>query len=193
MYDASFLFGFSGPLSGAERLQNYFHESASEGSRVAVWEGQIKNSLHANAYFQFVREWKLEPNPFSVHFAFNPSGSLGTKDIYLQNDVAFYFGKRNPMNSSFAYHQLGDYPKEWFFSVRFGYRYIIHDALLEGNIIDDSSIFLKEPYQNLFLYNFEMFHHNKRNNYKLSYNFATPQTNDTKPHLYMVFSFMRNF
>ncbi|GAB5398891.1 MAG: hypothetical protein Aureis2KO_04760 [Aureisphaera sp.] len=193
MYDASFLFGFSGPLSNAERLQSYFHESAAEDSRVATWEGQIKNSLHANVYLQYVREWKLEPNPFSVHFALNPMGALGTKDIYLQQDVAFYFGKRNSMNTSAAYNQLGAFAKELFFAVRVGYRYIFHDALLEGNIVEDFSVFLKEPYQNLFLYNFEIFHRSKRNNYKLGYNFATPATNGTKPHLYMVFSFMRSF
>ncbi|MDC8002953.1 DUF2219 family protein [Aureisphaera galaxeae] len=193
MIDASLLFGFSGPLSKAEQLQSYFHESAAEDSRIATWEGQIKNSLHTNLYLQYVREWKLEPNPFSVYMALNPIGALGTKDIYLQSDVAFYFGKRNPMNTSSAYQQLGDYAKEWFFSVRVGYRYIFHDALLEGHIVEDFSVFLKEPYQNLFLYNFEMFHHNKRNNYKLSYNFATPATSGTKPHLYMVLSFMRSF
>ncbi|MBX2828767.1 MAG: lipid A deacylase LpxR family protein [Flavobacteriaceae bacterium] len=193
MLDASFLFGFSGPLSNAEQLQSYFHESATEDSRVATWEGQIKNGLHANVYLQYAREWKLEPNPFSVYMALNPVGALGTKDIYLQNDVAFYFGKRNPMNTSAAYNQLGEYAKEWFFAVRVGYRYIFHDALLEGHIVEDFSVFLKEPYQNLFLYNFEMFHRSKRNNYKLGYNFATPATDGTDPHLYMVFSFMRSF
>ncbi len=193
MWDTSLLFGFSGPLSAAERIQSYFHESAAEDSRVPIWEGQIKNSLHFNGYLQFAREWQLEPNPFSVYVAINPIGALGTKDIYLQNDVAFYFGKRNPMNTTSAYNQLGDFKKELFFSIRLGYRYIFHDALLEGNIIEDFSVFLKEPYQNLFLYNFELFHHNKRNNYKLGYNFFTPQTDGTKPHWYMVFSFMRSF
>ncbi|MCH9660833.1 MAG: lipid A deacylase LpxR family protein [Bacteroidetes bacterium] len=193
LLDINLLLGFSGPFSAAEKLQSAFHDTAAEDSRVATWEGQLKNSLHTNLYVEYAREWKLEPNPFSVHFALNPISAIGTRDIYLQQNVVAYFGRRNPMNSSAAYHQVGIHNKEWFFAIRAGYRYIFHDALLEGNAIKDNSIFVKEPYQNLFIYNFEMYHRNKRNSYKLSYNFNTPRTQNTDPHIYMLFSFLRSF
>lgn len=110
--------------------------------------------------------------------------AFGNRDIYLQNDVVFYFGKRNNLMKSSAYQQIGAFEKELFFAIRLGYRYVFHNALLEGNALGDSSIFLLEPYQNLFLYNFEIHRREKRNSYMLSCNFSTPAAFGTQPHLY---------
>ncbi len=186
------LLGFTGPFSGAERVQSLFHD-AGEDARIATWEGQIKNSMHANGYGSYTFEWKLQPNPFSVHLGVNPKAAFGTKDIYLQNDFVAFFGKRNPIKTTSAYQQIGSTSEELFFAVRMGYRYVFHNALFEGNIIKDTSIFLKDPYRNLFLYNFEINYRRGRNSYKLGYNFTTPQTRGVKPILYNVFSFSRIF
>lgn len=191
--DYEVLFGFTGPLSGAAAVQGFFHESIAEDSRVAEWEDQIKNGFHANFYLSWTREWRLESNPFDVFFAFNPTGALGTKDIYLQQDVAVYLGKREAASQSSAYQQLGNTTTEYFFAVRTGYRYVFQDAMLEGNILRDTSVFLLEPYQNRFLYSFELFFRRKRTNLKVSYNFTTPTTRTVKPHLYMQFSYARAF
>ncbi len=193
MYDYELLAGFSGPWSGASFVQSLFHKSVATDSDIPEWQGQIKTSFYMNLYFNYVQEWKFQPKPFSVYLAVAPKAAFGNRDIYFQNDVVFYFGKRNSMMSSSAYHQIGDFEKEFFFGIRLGYRYVFHNAMLEGNALGDSSIFLKDPYQNLFLYNFEIHRRGKRNNYKLSYNFSTPEAEGTKPHLYTVISIIRNF
>ncbi|NND64083.1 MAG: DUF2219 family protein [Flavobacteriaceae bacterium] len=193
LWDHKVLLGFTGPLSGASVVQSFFHESLAAESRIAAWEDQIKNGFHANFYLNYVREWDLKMSPFQVFFSLNPSGALGTKDIFFQQDVAVFLGKRQPMNLSSAYQQLGNLETEIFFAVRAGYRYIFHDSLLEGNVLRDPSVFLVEPYQNMFLYNFEMYFRRKRGSYKVSYNFSTPTTRTVKPHLYMLVSYSKAF
>ncbi len=193
LWDYKVLFGFTGPFSGAEAVQSFFHENIAEDSRVSAWEDQIKNGFHANFYLNYVREWDMDTRPFQVFLSLNPSGALGTKDIFLQQDIAVYLGKRQPMNQSSAYQQLGNLETELFFAVRAGYRFIMQDALLEGNVLKDNSVFLVEPYQNMFLYNFEMYYRKNRGSYKVSYNFSTPTTRTVKPHLYMLVSYSKAF
>jgi lipid A 3-O-deacylase len=193
LLDFKLLLGFTGPLSGGSKVQSVFHEYATQDSTIPAWESEIKNGMLINLYFNYVREWKIQSNPFSVNVALSPSSAFGTKDIYLQNDIVGYFGRRSSMENSSAYRQIGSYEKELFFAVRLGYRYVFHNTLLEGNLLGDSSVLLKDPYQNLFLYNFEIYYRSGRNSYKVSYNFATPETSGTKPHLYVLMSILRSF
>ena len=193
LFDLTYSLGVTGPISGAEGLQNLFHDTAAEDSRTATWEGQIKNGVTINFYFNYIREWELLPNPFSVHFALSPTIAFGSKDIYLQNDAVFYFGKRNPLHKSIAYNQIGKLKNELFFAVRAGYRYVIHDTMLEGNLIKDSSVFLVEPYQNFFIYNVEMYYRRGRNDFKLFYNFNSAETKKAENHMFVTLSIARNF
>lgn len=191
--DFKFQIGVTGPISGAEFVQSAFHSTVAEDSRISSWEGQLKNSMHANLYFNYTREWQWQPNPFSVHFAITPSLAAGTRDIYAQNDVAFYFGKRSALQNTVAYKQLGHLERELFFAVRLGYRYLFHDAIFEGNIIGDSSPFLVTPYDQIFFYNFEVFFRRGRHDVKFTYNFETPRTRDVDVHLYVSLTYGWSF
>ena len=193
LLDFKLLMGFAGPWSGAEKVQSAFHSSAAEDSRIATWEDQIANSFHLNAYFNYVREWKCYDNPFSVHFALSPTLAFGTRDAYVQNDLVFYFGNRKPMNQSIAYKQMGSLDHELFFAVRIGYRYLFHDGMIEGNWLGDRSAFTVDPYNQLLLYNFEMYYRWGRNDFKLTYNFETPRTPKADPHLYVSLSYSRSY
>jgi hypothetical protein len=193
LFDYKLLVGFSGPLSGASFVQNLFHKSATVDSRIPSWVGQIKTSFYINLYFNYVQEWKFQANPFSVYMAISPKAAFGNRDNYLQNDMVFYFGKRNSMMHSAVYQQIGDFEKELFFAIRLGYRYVINNAMLGGNALGDSSIYLLEPYQHLFLYNLEIHRRGKRNIYKFSCNFSTPETFNLQPQLYTTFTFLRSF
>jgi hypothetical protein len=88
----------------------------------------------------------------SFHLSAGPTLAFGTKDIFIQNEVGVYIGKRNSMNTSIAYDQISLTNNELFFSIQLAYRYVIHDTMLEGNLIGDSSELLVEPYQNLYLF-----------------------------------------
>ncbi|MEL6811309.1 MAG: lipid A-modifier LpxR family protein [Bacteroidota bacterium] len=185
--------GITGPFSGGAGIQEVFHSTASNDARIPVWLGQINTSAFGNLYATYIREWQWQPNPFSVHFAASPSATIGNRDIYAQPEVAFFFGRRDPIGTTSAYNQLGSIKNEYFFAIRMAYRYVFHNALLEGNLIGDSSSFLIDPYKNMFLYSFEANARLKRFNLLIAYNFATPQTRKTDPHLFMTFGVTRAF
>jgi elongation factor P hydroxylase len=135
----------------------------------------------------------LSPNPFSIYFAINPSAAIGIKDVYIQNDFAFYFGKRNSILNTSAYNQLGVLQNELFFCFRAGYRYVAHNTMLEGNLIGDSSVFLVEALHNLILINAEIYFRRGRTDIKLFYNYSSSETSITENHLNMTLSLARNF
>ncbi len=193
IWDFKFVLGVTGPISGAEFVQESFHSTATEDSRVATWNEQLENNVHGNIYVHYIREWALLPNPFSVHAAINPSVAVGTRDLYIQNDVVFYFGKRSSLLNTLAYKQLGNLERELFFAVRLGYRYLFHDSMIEGHIMGDSSTLLIDPYNQIFFYNFELFFRRGRNDVKLTYNFETPRTWRADPHLYISLTYARSF
>ncbi|MBW2936888.1 lipid A deacylase LpxR family protein [Aureisphaera sp. CAU 1614] len=186
--------GFTGQMSGAEGLQSLFHTAVATDSQSSTWNDQIAMSLHANLYVNYAYEIKFQPNPFSVHFAINPSLGFGTRDMYLEQDAVFYFGKRSPITETTAYKQLGTTgERELFFAIRLGYRYVFHDAMLEGNLFNDRSTFTVTPYNQLFLYNFELYYRKGRNDIKFTYNFETPRNRAAEPHLYMTLTLARSY
>ena len=113
--------------------------------------------------------------------------------MYIQNDFVFYFGKRNPIQHTAAYNQLGVLNNELFFGIRTGYRYVVHDTMLQGNLIGDSSIFLVEPNHHLFIVNTEIYFRRGRTDIKIYYNYNSSETRNTDYHLTMTLSIARNF
>lgn len=193
LFDFKYSIGVTGRISGAEDFQQSFHNSATEDSRIPTWEAQISNGFTTNIYANYIREWELLPNPFSIHFAISPTIAFGTKDIYFQNDLVFYFGKRNSLYKSLAYSQIGELKNELFFAIRAGYRYVSHNTMLEGNLIKDASMNTAVPNKNLFNYNVEIYFRRGRNDFKVFYNINSPETKDIESHSYATLSIARNF
>lgn len=186
-----FLIGVTGKISGVEGLQSLFH--STNDSREASWVSQIDDSAHFNFYSEYVREWELMPNPFSVLIALKPNIALGTKDIYAANELAIYFGKRNAINQTMAYQQLGEIKKEFFIALKATYKYVVHDAMLEGNITGDNSEFTIAPKDNQFQFGIEGFYRSSRNDFRIGYVYVPRKIPSTDLHVYMIFSYSRNF
>ena len=193
IFDFIYAFGVTGEIAGGEWLQNSFHSTAATDSRIATWEGQIENGFTNNCYFNYIKEWELNPNPFSIYFTISPSAAFGIKDLYLQNDFVIYFGKRNSIQNTTAYNQLGVLNNELFFGIRAGYRYVVHDTMLEGNLIGDSSEFLVDPYDHLLIVNAEFYFRFGRNDMKLFYNYLSTETKNVENHLNITLSLARSF
>lgn len=186
--------GFTGKMSGAEGLQSLFHTAVATESQSSTWKDQLDMTLHANLYVNYAYELQFQPNPFSVHFAMNPVAAFGTRDVYLEQNAVFYFGKRSPLMETMAYKQLGTTgERELFFAIRLAYRYVFHDAMLEGNLLGDNSTFLVTPYHQLFMYNFELFYRKGRHDFKFTYNFETPRNRAAEPHLYITLTLARSY
>ena len=190
--DFTIAIGVTGPISMAEDFQNLFHSGAGIG-RPTAWSSQIENSIHFNLYFDYIKEWMLLPKPFGVYLALNPKVALGTTNIYIDQGFKFFFGRRNPLTQSIAYHQLGEFEKEYFFSVNFAYRFVEHNAFLEGQLISDDSDFLVKAKKELYLFGVEGYYRTRRNDFKVGYQYVTQETPKAALHLYFTVSLARRF
>ncbi len=183
--------GVTGEISGSEGLQSWFH--STNESQTATWTGQIENSTHANLYGSYLKEWLLWDSNFNVFVATKPKVALGTKDYYLENDVKLYIGKRNELEYTMAHRQLGDTENELFFALTGAYRFVIHDAMLQGSIIADNSEFTLEPVDSLFFYGAESYWRNQILDVKVAYMFSTRRVESTGTHGFTTLSISRNF
>jgi lipid A 3-O-deacylase len=189
--DFIFTIGVTGEISGSEGLQSWFH--STNESQAATWTGQIENSTHANLYGSYLREWLLWESNFKVFLATKPKIALGTKDYYLENDIKLYIGKRNRLENTMAHRQLGAIENELFFALTGTYRYVIHDAMLEGSIISDNSEFTLEPIESLIFYGAETYWRNQILDIKVAYMFSTRRAENTGTHGFTTLSITRNF
>lgn len=183
--------GVTGEISGSEGLQSWFH--STNESQTATWTGQIENNTHANLYGSYLREWLLWESNVTMILATKPKIALGTKDYYLENDIKLYIGKRNDLENTMAHRQLGDLDAEFFFALTGVYRFVIHDAMLEGSIITDNSDFTLEPVDSLFFYGVESYWRNQILDVKVAYMFSTRRAESTGTHGFTTLSITRNF
>lgn len=189
--DFTFTIGVTGEISGSEGLQSWFH--STNESQTAQWTGQIENSTHANLYGSYLREWMLYQGMFDFILSAKPTVAIGTKDYYLQNKMTLFIGKRNALESTMAYRQLGTLENELFFALTGSYRYVIHDAMLQGSIISDNSEFVLDPVNSLIFYGAEAYWRTPRMDFKVAYMFSTNRAESTGTHGYSTLSISRNF
>ncbi|NNG09491.1 MAG: DUF2219 family protein, partial [Arenibacter sp.] len=123
LVETDFLLGIAGEASGAGAFQRWYHDTVLF-SQSPTWVGEMENSVHYNLYANYLYEWQLAPNPFSIYMAVKPQMAFGTRDIYLHPEMVLYLGRRNPLSSSIAHHQIGSKEQELFFALRTGYRLV---------------------------------------------------------------------
>ncbi|QIE59430.1 lipid A deacylase LpxR family protein [Rasiella rasia] len=191
MLDFTFTIGVTGEISGSEGLQSWFH--STNESQTAQWNGQIENSTHANLYGSYLREWRLIDAEIDVLLATKPKVALGTKDYFLENQLTLFLGNRNDIESTMAYRQIGTIENELFFALTGSYRYVIHDAMLQGSIIADNSEFVLEPVDSLIFYGAEAYWRTRRMDFKVAYMFSTKRAESTGTHGFSTLSISRNF
>lgn len=190
--NTSILLGVAGNASGAGGFQRWYH-NVFVVSDPPTWIGEMENSLHANLYVSYRREWQLAPNPFSISLVVQPELAFGTRDIYAHTDLIAYFGRRNPMSSSIGYNRIGSTRREIFFSLRAGYRYVGHNALLEGNALGDNSIFLVPADKEIIYAGLDVQHRFGKNEYWLGYRMQSAEASTTVSQKFVVLSYARNF
>ncbi|MDH5414722.1 MAG: lipid A deacylase LpxR family protein, partial [Flavobacteriaceae bacterium] len=182
----------TGKTSGAGAFHRWYHNALSV-PKPPTWAYELNNKMHANLYTSYTREWQLSQNNFSVYLAVRSELAIGTKDIYAQPEFIAHFGRRQAMKSSMAYKRIGSIEKEVFFSIRIGYRFLSHNALLEGHVFGDNSIFLVNPKNKYFYGGFDIKHRDKKNDFWFGYCFNSAETKQTKLHKYIILSYARSF
>lgn len=189
LVNGSVLLGVAGPASGAEAFQSFFH-SLGIGAEFE-WFQQIENSVHINTYLDYIKEWQLVQGSWGLIAAIKPGFAVGTKDVFAQQEVAFFFGKRNELRQSLAYNQLGVLQDELFVKLRANYRYVKHDGMLEGNLVSDQSPFLVGARPNVLMLGFDVFWRWGRNDFKAGYNYNTAKFSRGESHMFATLSVAR--
>jgi lipid A 3-O-deacylase len=192
LIEADLLFGVAGPASGASGFQKWYHNTFVV-SDPPVWGNQIENNIHINIYANYLKEWCLAPNPFSVHMAVKPQIAFGTRDVYVHPEFIASFGRRNPLSSSLIYDRLGAVDREIFFSLVAGHRFVFQNALLEGNTIGGNAVFLSSINKNVWHFGFDFKHRFGPNNYWVGYRINTSESKKTQAHRYITLSYARSF
>ncbi|MEO6347676.1 MAG: lipid A-modifier LpxR family protein [Aquaticitalea sp.] len=190
--NVSFLLGVAGKASGAGGFQRWYH-NVFVVADPPTWAGEMENSLHVNLYVSYRREWQLAPNPFSISLAVQPELAFGTRDVYAHTELITYFGRRDPFSSSMGYNRIGSTGREIFFSLRAGYRYVGHNALLEGNALGDKSVFLVPANKEIIYAGVDVQHRFGKNEYWVGYRIQSAEANTTESHKYVILSYARNF
>ena len=192
LYKGALQLGQAGPDSGAGDFQRWYH-GAVVISDPPAWVGEIDNSFHINSYINVIREWELEPNPFGIRFAPGLKAAAGTKDIYIEPEIALHFGRRNTLHESIAYSRLGSVQREIYFTVKASYRWVSYNALIEGHPSGDDSPLVFTSENGVLQIGFDLYHRIQRNDYKLSYRYLGPEVPGTNGHNYLILSYALSF
>jgi len=192
LYRIEFLVGLAGLNSGAGGFQRWYHRAIAI-SDSPLWIDEVNDSFHLNIYFSYVKEWQIVPNPFGIRLAVKPNLALGSRDIYIEPETIFYFGRRNEIGKSIAYNRLGSTDREIYFALRASYRSVFYNGLIEGNLFGDSSPILRESSNSIWRFGFDFYHRFERNDYKVGLRFNSQETELAKKHKYVMLSYGLSF
>lgn len=191
LIELDLLLGIAGKASGAGALQRWYH-NAVVISNPQSWIGELENSVHLNIYATYTYEWRIAPLPFGVHIAAKPQIAFGSRDTFIFPEFAAYFGRRAALKNSVSNYRIGSIEREIFFALRAGYRYTLHDGLLEGNAFGDDSLFLTTSEATQFHLGFDFQHRSGQNDFRFGYRRNTKSSTATKSHQYIILSYARS-
>lgn len=183
--------GIAGKASGAGGFQRWYH-NAIVRSPPPTWFAEIPDNWHVNLYLSHAFEQPLLPNPFGVIAALKTDVAIGSKDVFAQPNLIFYFGRRSPMHRSIAYNRIHTLNREIFFSMGFGYRLVGKNSLLEESIVFENELSTEIDKTVLHL-QFDFQHRAGVNNYKVGYRFNSRETAVVTDHHYLSLSYGLSF
>lgn len=190
---SAFFLGFETGITGEESLAGDFqvglHNFFGIDSR-PTWIEQIEFKWLFNLKTTYIANWSNERNAFQYRI----SPSLGTKDIYLENDISYFFGRLNAFqNSSRTGIVDTSTSKEFFGYVSVGYKYVVHNTLIQGSIFSDDDLFTTDITNHILKTEIGAVLQSKRNTFKILYNFNTKETPLSTSHIYGSLAYARSF
>lgn len=191
LFRTEILLGIAGLNSGAGGLQRAYHDLV--GLSAPLWVEELNDSFHFNLYFNYVKEWKIAPNPFGTRIAFIPNIALGSRDIYVEPETALYFGNRKDVANSIAYNRIDTTSNEFYFALKASYRNVLYNGLIEGNLFGDDSAVLIDSRNSLWRFGFDLYRRSNSNDYKFGVRFNTRETEDSRNHQFVQLSYGISF
>ncbi|NAS31458.1 DUF2219 family protein [Flavobacteriaceae bacterium R38] len=183
--------GVTGDASLAGQLQQWYHDFLNIGDR-PTWVAQIPGAFLVNVQGNYTREFALSEHK-KTFLSFLTNGSLGIKDIFLEQEALFSFGSRNRLHKSALYNFIGNRKQEIYGYAAIGYRYVAHNLLIEGSLFNDDAPFTLDAKNNLFKARFGGSFRLNQNIIKIEYQFNTAETSLSRSHNFVSVVFERNF
>ncbi len=183
-------FGLAGPQSLAGDFQVKYHELID--TFIPVWEGQIANSFHVNFQGTYSKDMDLDSSYLFKNVSLQSTASLGTRRSFLEQEVRTYIGKRSSLATSSAFNRIGNEP-EFYGYVGLAYRYVIHNALIEGHPFGDNSPFTLDAISSIGRLTSGIVYRKGRVTYSMAYNYTTKETAREGRLQYLALVFMRSF
>ncbi len=170
MYRVALEAGVTGNASFAEDIQVWYHRLLGIDKKPS-WVDQIPGELMVNIKPQFVFDKTLRDD-FFLNFVSN--GSLGTKDIFIEQFAGFVFGSRNSLSTTSDFGMIGtSSTKEFFAFAQVGYRYVVQNSLLEGSLLNDNAPFTVDPEESILKFNLGLVYANQKNVFRAVFHFNT--------------------
>ena len=193
LINTSLLVGLAGLNSGAGGFQRWFHRVVSIVDS-PLWIGELNDSFHLNLNFNYIQEWVLSSNPFGLRFALDPEIALGSRDIFFEPSARLFLGKKMDAAQSIAYGRLGTKnTRELYLSLDVGYRFVLHNGLIEGNLFGDDSPLLKDPENSVLRFGLNFNHRFHRNDIKIGLQFNSKETPEARSHHYLSLGYGLSF
>ncbi len=135
----SFEIGVTGEASLADWTQESIHELFNFDFQ-PQWTAQIPSAFLVNLKSSYNREFGLQNKNGFLNLI--SSGVLGLKDVYVEQQAFFSFGKRNALLYSSLFNNIAPKNnKEYYGFLGLSYRYVIYNHLIEGSFFNNEAPF----------------------------------------------------
>jgi len=177
--------GLTGSQSLADKTQRNYHRLI--GEQVPSWFLQIPNDFHSDIGFRYQQGF-LDNKVISYS-----SVKIGTRDIYIQNGLELFWGSHRSFIEN-AFTGIAKHSdKEWFLNFGTYYKYVFHNALIEGHLFNNNAVFTKEIENHLLLFTLRGFYRWKKNSIEFSYHFNSKENNEAKSHSFLSITLSKYF
>ncbi len=182
--------GITGPESYAGKLQVAIHNTF-DIAPIPTWTDEIAYKWLFNFKTKHIFNI-LATTKNALHYSISPS--LGTKDIYVENNISYYFGKLNTFqNSSRVTMVDNSAAKEIFGYLAIGHTYVAHNTLIEGAIYSSNDPYTIAASKNVLRVEIGAVLHAKKNTFKIYYNYNSKETDIATSHVYGSLAYSRSF
>ena len=182
--------GVTGKESLSGKLQLAFHDLFGIDSRPS-WKDEISFKWLINLKSRYVLDFNVDSHNV---FQNQLSTCLGTKDVFFENNLSYFFGRLNEFNTSSRSNLLDATQNNEFYGVvSVGYKYVVHNTLIQGRPFNNDDIFTTSASEGILKLSLGSVLKFKRSLFKLALQFNTKETPRSSLHVYGTLSFARSF
>ncbi|WP_346880851.1 lipid A-modifier LpxR family protein [uncultured Algibacter sp.] len=182
--------GITGKEALSGEIQVRTHKFLGVGDN-PTWEQEIPFKFLINLKGKYIYSKQLG----KLHaFQYELQPTLGTKDIFVKNEIGYYFGRFNDLRTSTRVSSVDTaLVNEFFAFISMGYKYVAHNTLIQGGLSYNETTFTTHREPNVLMFKIGGVLKIKRNTIKFIYNHNTRETPTSKNHAYGSLAFGRNF